>query len=167
MVRSNLTNIIFFNAIWFGCVVGRIDWLWATSISVIAYIIALYPSLSRLLSQIAVPATIGILVDSLLVYFNVFIFPASSTWLPLWLVVLWFGFATTLSKSLAFLGKRATFAVAGGAVGFPFSYLMGSKLGAVQLGYDALLVGILLAVIWAVLLPLLFWLVSREAVGHA
>ena len=87
--------------------------------------------------------------------------------MPLWLIVLWIGFATTLTKSLSFFGKRAVLAIAGGLCGFPFSYLMGHRLGAVEFGYDPIIVALLLAAIWAVMLPAMFWVVSRESTVHA
>lgn len=165
--RHNIFNILFFNIIWFACVVGRLDWLWATTLVLLAYTVTNFSSPRQLLSHIAIPAAIGISIDALLIHFNVFIFPASETWMPLWLIVLWIGFATTLTKSLAFFGKRAVLAIAGGLCGFPFSYLMGHRLGAVEFGYDPIIVASLLAAIWAVMLPAMFWVVSREATVHA
>jgi hypothetical protein len=161
--RHNFVNILFFNAIWFTCVIGRLDWIWISAPVLLIYILTNFPSPQKILLYVAVPAAIGILIDAVLIQLNVFVFPKATTWMPLWLVVLWLGFATTLTKSLALFGKRPVLAVAAGMFGFPLSYLTAHRFGAVDFGYSTEMVALLLSAIWAIMLPTLFWILKREA----
>ncbi|MBK8979107.1 MAG: DUF2878 domain-containing protein [Planctomycetes bacterium] len=56
--------------------------------------------------------------------------------LPLWIVALWFLFATVFDASLRWLRTRPQLAALVAAVGSPLSYLGGTRLGALQI--DAL-----------------------------
>jgi len=79
---------------------------------------------------------------------------------PLWMVAQWMMFATTLNLSLAWMKNRLALAAALAAVGSPFSYMAGEKLGAIQLpDRDAAIIA--LAIGWALLAPLLLWLARR------
>jgi Protein of unknown function (DUF2878) len=84
---------------------------------------------------------------------------------PVWMVALWATFATTLNVSLRALHGRLIAASLLGAVGAPFAYYAGQKLGAVQM----VNAGAALAVVaagWALLTPLLF-LAARRFDGYA
>ena len=100
-------------------------------------------------------ALAGCLLDILLWRLGLFQFPAG---FPLWLLLLWCGFALTLSHGLRWLrplprSQQALFGMVGGAS----SYVAGAAMGAVHLPWGIWISTVLLAVIWMGWLPVLLW----------
>ncbi len=100
-------------------------------------------------------ALVGCLLDILLWRLGLFQFPAG---FPLWLLLLWCGFALTLSHGLRWLRplprwQQALFGMVGGAS----SYVVGAAMGAVHLPWGIWISTVLLAVIWMGWLPVLLW----------
>ena len=112
----------------------------------------------RELLLILVVSIIGIGVDSLLHYLNIFIFD-NHAFIPLWLAVLWFCFATTLSHSLQFVGHSMLFQYLAGLAA-PLSYIAGHQLGVVNFGYSITMTYCILAIIWCLLFMVFFQLQS-------
>jgi hypothetical protein len=77
---------------------------------------------------------------------------------------LWIAFATSLPLSLKLLGRNAYLAALTGATGFPFSYYVGYKLGAISFGLALPWVIVLVALTWAIFLPILFRLANSQQV---
>jgi len=100
-------------------------------------------------------ALAGCLLDVLLWQLGLFEFAAG---FPLWLALLWLGFALTLAHGLRWLVvlPRWQQALIGG-LGGASSYLAGAAMGAVHLPWGLWISGGVLAVIWAVWLPVLLW----------
>ena len=100
-------------------------------------------------------ALAGCLLDALLWQLGLFEFAAG---FPVWLVLLWLGFALTLAHGLRWLVvlPRWQQALIGGAGGAS-SYLSGAAMGAVHLPWGLWISGGVLAVIWMVWLPVLLW----------
>lgn len=100
-------------------------------------------------------ALAGCLLDALLWQLGLFEFVAG---FPLWLALLWLGFALTLAHGLRWLVvlPRWQQALIGG-LGGASSYLAGAAMGAVHLPWGLGISGGVLAVIWAVWLPVLLW----------
>lgn len=104
-------------------------------------------------------ALAGCLLDGLLWQLGLFQFPAG---FPLWLVLLWLGFALSLSHGLRWLHplprwQQALFGMAGGAS----SYVAGAAMGAVHLPWGIWISTALLAVIWMWWLPVLLWVTVK------
>lgn len=151
-------NIIFNNLIWIACVIGREDYVWIVAPVVIAYISILIRSNPARLDQIFAPALLGISIDSFLTFVGVFQFSSPSLFLPLWMMVLWLSFSTSLTNSLQFLGKKKFITSVVGCIAIPANYLAGERLGAVTFAHDYLLTTIILCSLWAIGLPLLYFL---------
>lgn len=135
---------------------------------IIAHILFVGESLTEL-AVVLVTALAGIITDSLLALFGVYIFSGSGQFLPIpfWLILLWFAFASTLRHSLAYLSKHYRLAAGLGAVGGTLSYVAGMKLQAVTFGLAFYPTVLLLACIWACLMPVIFLLCQRvEAVAQ-
>jgi hypothetical protein len=100
-------------------------------------------------------ALAGCLLDALLWQLGLFEFAAG---FPLWLALLWLGFALTLAHGLRWLVvlPRWQQALIGG-LGGASSYLVGAAMGAVHLPWGLWISGSVLTVIWAVWLPVLLW----------
>ena len=100
-------------------------------------------------------ALAGCLLDILLWRLGLFQFPSG---FPLWLLLLWCGFALTLSHGPRWLRplprwQQALFGMVGGAS----SYVAGAAMGAVHLPWGIWISTALLAVIWMWWLPVLLW----------
>ena len=104
-------------------------------------------------------ALAGCLLDALLWQMGLFEFAFG---FPLWLALLWLGFALTLAHGLRWLLRlpRWQQALLGG-VGGASSYLAGGAMGAVQLPWGLGISGGVLALIWAVWLPVLLWVMVK------
>ncbi|PJG58284.1 DUF2878 domain-containing protein [Aeromonas cavernicola] len=100
-------------------------------------------------------AVAGGLLDLSLWQLGLFHFTAG---FPLWLMLLWIGFALTLAHGMRWLLPMSRWQQAlVGAVGGTMSYLAGAAMGAVQLPWGTANSALLLAVIWSGWLPVLLW----------
>ncbi|QWL61911.1 DUF2878 domain-containing protein [Aeromonas jandaei] len=104
-------------------------------------------------------AVAGCLLDVLLWQLGLFRFPAG---FPLWLVLLWLGFALTLAHGMRWLlrlprWQQALFGMVGGTS----SYVAGAAMGAVHLPWGIGISAALLAVIWMWWLPVLLWVMVK------
>ncbi|MFS2223342.1 DUF2878 domain-containing protein [Pantoea sp. B65] len=95
----------------------------------------------------------GIVLDSLWLMLDLFRF-SGSHWLPLWMLSLWLTFACWWRALMATLKLPLSWLIPLGAVSGPLTYLLGERLGAMQLQHSAALVYPLLACGWALWLPL-------------
>jgi len=116
------------------------------------------PSRQRDGRLIAIAAA-GCLLDGLLWQLGLFQFPAG---FPLWLVLLWVGFALTLAHGMRWLlrlsrWQQGLFGIFGGA----FSYLAGAAMGAVHFPLGFWVTALLLSVIWMWWLPVLLWVMVK------
>ncbi|PZP33185.1 DUF2878 domain-containing protein [Shewanella xiamenensis] len=101
---------------------------------------------------------LGIAIDTLLTLFGIFEF----TVLPWWLACLWLHFALSLHHSLIFMRALPIIlqVILGGVFGC-LSYIAGAQFNAVTLPFGESISMIILAVVWAILLPL-FIKISRS-----
>jgi hypothetical protein len=77
---------------------------------------------------------------------------------PLWMAALWANFAGTLHLCLDWLRGRYWLASVLGACGGPLAYYGGQRLGAMQLGSNASISLLVIAVEWALVTPALVYL---------
>ena len=161
IIISKFLNIIVFNLLWIGLVLGRDSLIHLTLPSLLIYLACLLRIGDLKLHQILFPALIGITIDSSLTFFGIFIFTESIFIIPLWLIVLWINFSTTLTLSLSFIGKNKLVAFGLGATALPFNYTVGERLGAVTFGEPYLFSILILVLVWSVSFPILF-IVSHE-----
>ena len=87
---------------------------------------------------------------------------------PLWLIVLWMLFATTLRHSLAWVAKRKLASVVMGALFAPLAYFAGSQLGALHIPAENLAFSLCaIAPVWAAATPFMFWLARSTVYDRA
>jgi hypothetical protein len=162
-------NALWFQSTWLCLVLGREDLL-LLSLSLIGLHLVLVPQRRQEIRQLALLGGTGVAVDAGLSLMGVFEF-AGGVLMPGWLVCLWLAFASTLGRSLSFLGARLWLTVLAGAVAFPLNYYAGSRLGAVEFGWPLWQSLLIMALIWSVMLPALYYLQRRffspvEVQGH-
>lgn len=162
----NLLNAVLFQLGWFTCVLGgNSGWLLIPFAILLVHLrfIGSWRAEGKLLMTVF---ALGCVLDSALIKIGVFDFGEVGRVIPLWLALLWPLLATTLGHCLAWSGKRWWLASVMGAVGGPASYIAGSHLTYVQLPLGVWPSALILAAIWAVVLPLLHWLANYFRQAH-
>ena len=105
---------------------------------------------------LATVALFGFLFDTLLSALGIVSYasPAPIPWIsPLWMVVLWPNFATSLSAGLDFLQGKVILPSLIGLFGGPLAYWGGERLGALSFGDTNTLVWV--AAEWAIAMPIM------------
>ena len=170
---NRLVNFIAFYAGWFACVAGAGRGHFYLGPLVVLGLVALHlrlvPDARRELRLLLSAAALGYSVDTVQTLVGVIAFGAASPvwWLPpLWLVGLWLIFGTTLNVSFQWLAGRYGVAAVLGAISGPLSYYAGVRLGAAEFPHPVFSV-VMLAVVWAVLMPVLVRLAERSRAAAA
>lgn len=150
-------NVVVFQLLWWLSILGRDH-----PQSLIFFLLLMHLLLhSRPMAEAKVLLICGVLgysVDAALTFLGVFIFQehVDGVYLPpLWLLFLWFGFSATLRQSLVFFADKRFLAAICGALAGSLTYLSAAQLGSVSLGYSVQDTILLLALVWAVLFPVL------------
>lgn len=104
------------------------------------------------LAIVAICAGIGISIDSALALSGMFEFSHTNFGLPipLWLVAIWCGFASSLRHSMRPLIRKPKLAIPLIAFGAPLSYLAAERFGAVDYPNGPLPTALILGVVWFV-----------------
>lgn len=149
-------QLVLFQSLWLISVIGQNDWILIAATLITLHFI-FTPDLRHDLRIIPL-ALIGITIDAILTLSGVFLF---STF-PYWLVLLWLGFTLSLGHSLEWLKKiPVALLIPLGAIMGSASYLSGWKLEAVEMPLGATSSAMLLALVWAFLLPIMLKLDTR------
>ena len=162
MSKSLITNFLLFQIGWFACVLGGAYDLViigsTIAIAVIAYHLYQANDTAQEIHLLILALIIGLVFESIVTtqglarysHGQLFDFIA-----PLWMILMWPLFATTLNLSMRWLKGLAPLLIALiGALFAPLAYYAGNRLGAVEYDYFSLSMGII-AIAWAVLLPAL------------
>jgi hypothetical protein len=167
-----LISFLAFQLCWFACVVGAsrgLPWLGPVVVAVFAALhLWATPAGRPRAGQawlLGLTAVIGYAADSALVLSGVLSFPphASLGWpSSAWMVALWVAQAATLTGAMSWLADRYLVGAVFGAVGGPLAYLAGVRLGAAILGPSQSAALVVVAIEWALAMPLLLW-IARQA----
>ncbi len=114
---------------------------------------------------VAASGIAGLVLESVLAATGVVRFAAPwpfETIAPAWMVALWIAFGATLATFAKALGPRLVTAAGIGAIAGPLAYLAGHRLGALQLAEPLPRSLLIVALIWAVVLPGLIALRARN-----
>ena len=165
-MTSKIINFIFFQLIWFVCIIGaatnETHSAVAFSLLIILFHLYLTKDKKNELKILLLASILGFLFDGFLLK-NELVLYANHGWsysiTPLWIIVLWMGFAITLNSSLSWLKKKIKLSVLLGAIGGPLAYLAGEKLNAVTiLSPNAIIV---IAIGWGIITPLLIIITNK------
>jgi len=166
-LATKVTNFVIFQVSWFICVLsgaGGRPWIALAAMAlVVAWHLSRAPRPLPELVLLGAAAVIGALWDGFLAGGGWLVYPSGrfAEWLaPNWIIAMWVGFATTLNVSLRWLHGRYGLAMLLGALGGPIAFLAGSRLGGVSFP-EPISALVLLAVGWALITPLFFWLATR------
>jgi hypothetical protein len=156
-----LLNLIGFQLVWIACVAGAGSGAWWPGVAALALFAGwelLHSENVRTdLGLLVRVCALGLVVDSVFAASGTLVYAAalpSQSAAPVWILALWAGFALTLRRSLRWLMGRPWLAALLGGVFGPLSYwIAGSAWGAVDFAAPTGVVIALLAVAWAVAMP--------------
>lgn len=150
-------NFLGFNLIWaLSIFSGNEAMLWVLLLLLLHFLIIAEPLVE--LKVVLATAFLGYSVDCLLTLLGVFRFEQVQGITPIWLVLLWIGFCSTLRHSLYFFSNKHLIASLAGAIAGSFTYLLAAHFGAVELPLSPVISAAVLASVWAVLFPVLMWI---------
>ncbi len=144
-----MINLIGFNVSWFGLVYWGNAFI-PISLSLLLIHLYYFGHKKHELRLVLLITLLGVLVDSLLQYFTVFVFE-HNTHIPLWLITLWACFAATICHSLNFLSRHKALQLLVGGLLAPLSYIAGYKLNVVNFTFSISMTYLILSIVWAVL----------------
>jgi hypothetical protein len=163
-----LINLLLFQGLWFLTVLGAAGgngWIGLVGISIFLMTHHLTSSTAQVDFKIAgIAVLIGLAAETLFVNTGLLIYNASipsQNFAPVWILVLWAGFALTINGCISWLHGKYLLAGLLGAIGGPLSYLGGLELGAATTESPLILVLGAIAVVYAIVTPCLFYLASR------
>jgi hypothetical protein len=150
-----LVNGLMFNITWFAIVTT--ESMVVAPILAVLHLVVHFVVMGKGFIELKVVAQvtlIGVVLDQLLFYLNVFNVGGLSALPPLWLSCLWPVLATTFMHAFAGLQCRYFMASALGAVGGALSFIAGTGLTSVAFESD-FFGPVIVGALWAVLFPLL------------
>lgn len=156
-------NLPFFFLTAFSCYQGAlrgIPWLGPAVFAVlVAFFLPMTAQKKERLEISVLVGGLGFLADSALVFFQVYLPREESRWLipapfcPEWVLALWFNFGFMLYIFWRFLNKSTLNAVCVGVIFAVLIYGNASRMGLLHLGRAPLVSLLVIAVLWAVLIP--------------
>lgn len=172
-------NFIGYQLVWFAAVIGAGHGrVWPALLAGTAFVasqVAVATNRSAEWRLLGMALIFGVLIDGVAACMDWARYATPSPAMPahgapVWILVLWLSFATTINQSLAYLRDRWWLALAFGAIGAPLAYL-GAQRGwhAVDFPHPAWRGLIWLSACWAIALPSLglcarrFSLATRNA----
>jgi hypothetical protein len=164
-----LLNLLAFQIGWFACVLTAardLPWL-GTGIAllIVAWHVRRLPDPPAELRLVFLIGLLGLLLDSLPVLLGLIDYASGMLIAglpPHWIVAMWLLFATLPNISLRWLAGRPALAALLGALGGPLAYYAGVALGAAQFSAPLWQPLTLLAVNWAIAMPLIMMLAVRH-----
>ena len=152
--------------VWFACILGaainETHTAVAFSLLIILFHFYLAKDKKNEIKILLIASIIGFLFDGFLLKSELVLYTNhgwSYSITPLWIIVLWMGFAITLNSSLNWLKKKIKLSALFGAIGGPLAYLAGEKLEAVTLMTPIALIAIVIG--WSLITPLLIYISRR------
>ncbi|WP_395373549.1 DUF2878 domain-containing protein [Marinicella sp. W31] len=138
-MNSKLTNFILFQLMWPAIVFGAAyQFIWpgvAIVLAMVVFYVMQEKGEKNDINLLLVCGVLGFFVDSTLASTNLIDYSYDlgiNSWAPIWIVLLWVGFATTLTQSMAWVFEKPQFGLPFFALAGPFSYLPAEKIGAVN-----------------------------------
>lgn len=154
-----IANYLLFQLGWLACVLGGDQIALAAAVIVLFIHLLWIGNWHKEKQILALTFLLGCAIDSFLRNLEILQFSSqlddAGRILPLWLACLWLIFATTLRHSLDWSRTHKLYGAILGFLGGPLSYLAGSKISDVTLAQPLWQTLLILAIIWAVVIPML------------
>lgn len=162
-----ILNIVLYQIVWFGCVFWQDKFILPGTILLGLHLLLCKNKVQEL-AVVLYCASMGLMMDAILTLFGFFEFSATPSFLPipLWLVLIWVGFAGTLRHGLRYFMDRPLLALSVAAVGAPLVYHSASRLGAVTFPIGPVVTGLVISAAWLFLM-VMFLLVTQLLSNNA
>ncbi|MEL0637409.1 MULTISPECIES: DUF2878 domain-containing protein [Marinomonas] len=155
---KSLINAVLFQGVWFSCVLGG---SYVALPVTLVYLFLHYHYFMHKRAEwrlVLLFFLLGVLVDGAFFRLGIFTIPADMQHFgnlpPIWLLCLWISVATLFAHSLAFLRTRYGLSALLGFIGPTFSYIAGTKLTDISLAEPIWLSLFVIALAWALILPI-------------
>lgn len=159
---SIIINAILFQITWFACAIGGANnLLWPAILSCGVLAAFQLHTKNRHPNDVKLVFTsllLGLTVDSLWIHLDLISYSMHwpiSTIAPLWIIILWLGFALTINHSLSWLKQHPLLPAICGFIFAPLSYIAGVKLGALTFVASQSVIIIGLGLAWAAAMTIL------------
>lgn len=155
MPAKTIANALLFQIGWFACLLGGTSWwlLVAVAVLLVHFIwISSWGDEGKLVITVMLA---GGALDSFLLQLRIFRLPGDPDLIPLWLLLAWALFGTTLNHCLIWARKWWWLAALTGSIAGTFAYWLGAQLTEFRLGLGNAMTLVIVASIWAFLFPLL------------
>lgn len=157
-----IINAVLFQITWFACALGSANnLLWPALLAcgvLAAYQLNNKNRHSSDLRLIAISVALGLVIDTIWVQLNLIGYSAHVPFeniAPLWIIVLWVGFAMTINHSLSWLDKHPLLPAICGLIFAPLAYFGGVKFGALHFIGDPIIITVALGIAWAIAMTIL------------
>lgn len=154
---KRLLNAVLFQIVWFVCLLTGSVWaLVATALYLFLHD-RYFMVTRREWRLLFMFAALGVVIDGALFQLGIFSNGVSDDQIdlpPVWLLCLWVNTGTLFVHSLAFLRSRYLLSALIGMIGPTISYFAGAKLADITLASPIFLSLLIVAVVWAMVLPL-------------
>jgi len=147
-----LINAVLFQCCWFLAIFS--DWYWAV-MPLLLMVIHIYRISACKLYELKLAVVIaftGITIDTLFKVNGIYSFGnellLTERSVPIWLAILWVGFALTINHSLNWLVKKAPLFIVGCAIAGPISYSAGRANGVIDFSNQSL---VIISIEWVVI----------------
>ena len=122
----------------------------------------LFVSDIREIYLVLIIGTIGTITDSLLFLSGSFIYAGAYSneilIAPMWITAMWMGFSATVNHSMSWLKDKWLIMVICGIVFGPAAFFTGEKFGAIEFHLSALLSVLVIAIVYGILMPAIYFL---------
>ncbi len=135
MSLSVVLNFVFFQLLWFSCVVGAgaygLAWLAVGALVPIAILTWFSPTRTADGLVAVVSLCAGLIIDNVWVAFGILTYP-ENTFAPFWIALLWVGLGLTVNHSMALFRDHTLIGSLVVGLFAPVTYLAGERFGAVE-----------------------------------
>jgi hypothetical protein len=166
-MKSSLINLVSFKAGWAAVILAAAASMPELGLLAVAVVVAAHLARTpdaRLESVLLLgAAAIGLVWESMLVGAGLLAYGSGQLLpglAPYWIVAMWVLFATTLNVGMRWMRRSTLIAAAAGGIGGPLAFMAGERAGAVDFADPTVALAVI-AIGWAVLLPMLVKLAER------
>ena len=168
-------NLASFYVGWFACVIGAGKQMpllgpVVVTILLITHLILVSKQPRRESVFLCIVGVYGFFIETIVITFSVYQplrFFMPHPWCPVWMLALWINFGTTFNHCLRFLHNQIKLGAILGAVGGPLAFWGGTKLNALRITGNFITTYGILACIWALSVPILFFISKRLSPGRS
>jgi uncharacterized protein DUF2878 len=167
MSLTVVLNFVFFQMLWFSCVVGAgaygLAWLALGSLLPIGVLTWFSQTRTADLAVATLALCIGLVIDNLWVTLDILSYPQNS-YAPYWIAVLWVGLGLTVNHSMALFRDHTLIGSVVVGLAAPVTYLAGQRFGSVTVNdlYLTPVISLAWFVVFYGLAKFALWMVDRQ-----